>query len=86
MFVGTSISVIGSKGSDHGKYVVTFDGSEESMDGFSTSNEYQATLFSRQGLAYGRHHIQLKNLVEDLSRPWLYIDYMEFETGKDDNM
>ncbi|PVG02978.1 hypothetical protein CPB86DRAFT_772332 [Serendipita vermifera] len=85
-FVGTSISVVGSKGSDHGKYAVTLDGSEELMDGFSTSNEYQIPLFIKQGLAYGRHTLQLKNLVEDPAKPWLYIDYMEFETGNDDNI
>lgn len=84
--MGTSIVVFGSKGSDHGKIIVTLDGTDHVLDGFSTTNIYQTPLFSQGGLSFTIHTLKVSNLIEGASRPWLYLDYFEFETGLDDNM
>lgn len=85
-FTGTAISIFGSKGPDHGKFRVSLDGLEEVLDGFNSSNTYQTPLFTKEGLAFGKHTVTIGNVVEESSRPWLYLDYIEFETGLDDRM
>jgi hypothetical protein len=84
--MGTSVAVFGSKGSDHSKIIITLDGNDHVLDGFSSTNVYQTPLFSQGGLGFTRHTIKVSNLVEDASRPWLYLDFFEFETGQDDDM
>jgi hypothetical protein len=84
--MGTSIAVFGSKGSDHGKFIINLDGTGHVLDGFSSTNVYQTPLFSQGGLSFTMHTIKVSNLIEDASRPWLYLDYFEFETGQDDNV
>ncbi|KIM32340.1 hypothetical protein M408DRAFT_326939 [Serendipita vermifera MAFF 305830] len=85
-FIGTSVFVFGSKGSDHGKLAVTLDGSEHILDGFSATNIFQTALFSQVGLPFARHTLKVSNLIEDPARPRLYIDYFQFETGQDDDV
>lgn len=76
----------GSKGLDHGEVTVTLDGVDHILDGFSAVNAYQVPLFSQGGLSFSRHTIKISNFVQDPARPWLYLDYFEFETGQDDDV
>lgn len=85
-FIGTAISIYGSKASDHGTFSVTLDGTTQTLDGHNPTNVYQTLLFSQTGLPYGSHTLQVQNLALDSAQPWLYLDYFEFETGLDDNI
>lgn len=66
--------------------VVTLDGSEHVLDGFSATNVYQTALFTQGGLSFALHTLKVANLIDEPSKPWLYLDYFQFETGQDDNV
>jgi len=85
-FMGTYIAVFGSKGPDHANIIVSLDGSDHVVDGFSDTNAYQEALFSQEGLAFTRHTLRISNLIKEPSKPSLYFDYFQVGTGQDDNV
>lgn len=78
--------MFGSQGPDHGTFAVTLDNDLHLIDSFDTTNAYQVQLFSRTGLTYGKHTITVRNVVQNVTQPWLYLDYFRFETGLDDDV
>ncbi|KAG8856292.1 hypothetical protein FRB91_000921 [Serendipita sp. 411] len=85
-FIGTGVTVYGSKGPDHGTFIATVDQEEHFLDAYEETNVYRTTMFSQTGLPLGTHYLKITNLIRDMSQPWLYLDYIDFETGQDDNI
>lgn len=80
-FYGTSISVIGKKGTNCGKASVYFD--EEfikEIDTYSEYDTYRQAIFSRFGLDEGKHNIKIVILgkcSEESNGTHVYIDAIE---------
>ncbi|MFN0199701.1 MAG: FlgD immunoglobulin-like domain containing protein [Planctomycetaceae bacterium] len=81
-FRGTSIEVVGSRGSNYGFAQVSLDGEEPTcIDCYSPTAQAQASLFSREGLPDADHEITLtvagwfgqpRNPAS--SDAWVYVD------------
>ncbi|KAF9532036.1 hypothetical protein CPB83DRAFT_54901 [Crepidotus variabilis] len=75
-YQGTSVTVVGAKRDNHGRYHVTVDSAPSySASGISQDNSFNQTLFTAQ-LEYGVHNLVLTN-DED---KYLDIDYIAFDT------
>lgn len=88
-FKGSSVSIVGSKGANHGKFIISIDqdqSKQQIIDGFSSNSIYQTPLYAIDGLSGDKHTIKVTNFVEDSSRSVLDVDYIEFVTGQDDNV
>ena len=60
-FVGTGISLIGSKGNDHGVANVYLDGKfRQTVNQFSSEQEFMAPVFSVDNLSKGPHSIEVE--------------------------
>ncbi|GLB40834.1 hypothetical protein LshimejAT787_0900490 [Lyophyllum shimeji] len=60
-FKGTSVTIYGGKGAQHGNYTVTIDGDTSTASGFSPTAQYQAILATVDGLEYMTHTRTLTN-------------------------
>ncbi|EIW72237.1 hypothetical protein TREMEDRAFT_58395 [Tremella mesenterica DSM 1558] len=89
-FNGSSISVYGSFGQNHGNYSVQLDGNtSEVISGETDERVSQTTVYYADGLNTSvEHTLILTNLPSDASLSndtlWFDLDYIVIDTGSDD--
>ena len=72
-FNGTGVSLVGAKRFNHGLYSVTVDGTQSaSMNGSSSPDVFNQTLFEDDSLQNGAHTLILENQSTD----FVDIDYV----------
>ncbi|KJA19814.1 hypothetical protein HYPSUDRAFT_143241 [Hypholoma sublateritium FD-334 SS-4] len=81
-FNGTGVSLIGAMRGNHGLYAVNIDGTQSaSMNGSSSSNLFNQTLFENNSLQMGAHTLILSNL----QGTFVDIDYVTITTQVGNN-
>ncbi len=68
-FTGTSVELIGNKAPWYGKMEVTLDGSDTTVDCYSSSQVFKQSLFAQSGLTDGPHYLVIKCLGEGSTNP-----------------
>ena len=75
---GTSISLIGDRGPNYGRFEVRVDdGAWHTVDAQAADLRVRKVLFAKDGLGGGEHTIRVRNLATD-GRPLLAIDAVAF--------
>ena len=72
-FQGTSVSVFGAMRQNHGPFTVDVDGTEATLNGFSSVPTFQTPIFSQSDMKPGWHTVTLTN---GDGGTWLDIDFV----------
>jgi len=76
-FYGSAVSILGSKRPNHGNYHVELDDQVFPQVNGASTDIFNQTLFTAQGLSLGFHNISITN--DDNGR-FLDVDYVSFDT------
>ncbi|KAF8206809.1 hypothetical protein K438DRAFT_1931376 [Mycena galopus ATCC 62051] len=78
-FNGTQVYLFGAKRVNHGPYSVTLDGIETTYSGFS-ENAVFGPIFISDVLKAGLHTVTLTNQMENMTFPYVDLDYITWTT------
>ncbi len=77
-FTGTQIAWIGMKGSTPGIVDVYLDGEKQAtIDLYSSTTQYQATLWTSASLPDGLHHLELRRNADSLPGEYIVLDALD---------